>query len=242
MSVTGPQTPALAERGGRKEQDDRLLAQDVREVVAMHVVGRDAGVDLRDVGDLAGGQRLDRRRPLANLWHRVVTDRIGRREQAVLEGAAGLDQGRELPGPGLVEGDVGDVGDLRGSRIVGGRLGLERGLGGEVLDPRREGADRLPVDAPARSRIQRDLGVGDLLAAGSEDAEGEPVGAQVEEARRGRHDGALRVGGGDDLPEASCPARRGSRRPRARACCGCRCRCPSRRIRRPARRRVARRK
>ena len=70
---------ALAEGRGREEQDHRLLAQDVREVVAVHVVGRDPGVDLGDVGDLARGRACGSTGGLlADLRHRVVADRVGR--------------------------------------------------------------------------------------------------------------------------------------------------------------------
>ena len=143
---------------------------------------------------------------------------------------------RERPGAGLVEGDVGDVGDLGGARVVGGGLGPEGGLGGEVLDPRREGADRLAVHSPAGGGVDRDLGVGDLVVRGGEDAEGEAVGAEVEVARpparpRGPAPRARRGGPGG----GSCPSPRGTSARRAPGGCGCPCRCPSRRSRRRAR-------
>ena len=158
--MTGPQTRLWQRAGRREEQDDGLLAQDVREVVVVHVVGRDPRVDLGDVGDLADGQRVDGRGRLANLRRRVLADRVWGRQQAVLVGVAGLDQGAERPGTGLVQRDVADVGDLGRAWIIGGGLGAEGGLGGEVLDPGREGADRGParalagrgVDAPPARR------------------------------------------------------------------------------------------
>ena len=140
---------------------------------------------------------------LADLRHRIVADRVRGGHQAVLVGAAVLDQGAEGPGAGLVERDVGDVGDLGGARIVGGGLGSEGGLGGQVLDPRREGADRGAVHPRAGSGVDRDLRVGDRIVAGGEDAEGEAVGAEVE-ARRppGRRRG----------PACACDASRTCRR------------------------------
>ena len=118
-----------------------------------------------DVGDLADGRGVDHRGLLANPRGGILADRMGRGQQAVLVGVAGLDQGAEGPGAGLVQRDVADVGDLGRTWVVGGGLGAEGGLGGEVLDPGREGADRGALRALAGRRVDRHLGVGDLVAA-----------------------------------------------------------------------------
>src|SRR4029077_129174 len=87
-------------------------------------------------------------------------------------------------------------------RIVGGRLRSERCSGGEVLDPRREGADRLAVHSRAGGGVDRHLRVGDRVVCGREDAEGEAVGTQVEVRGRRRGHGALHsVRREDDLAQ-----------------------------------------
>ena len=189
-----PADPALAKLGRREQQHHRLLAEDVGEVLVVHRVGRYARVDLGDVGDLVSGRRVDDRGLVTRLWNGavVLADEAGGREQGSLVGAAVLDQRREGPLAGLVEGDLGDVDDVRGVGVVGGRLGPEGGLRREVLDAGGEGPDRRPLQVRTRGGVDRDLRVIDLIAGGGEDAEGEAVLAHVEDPGRGRNDRALR--------------------------------------------------
>ena len=72
----GAADPTLAELGGRKQEDDRFLAQDVGEVDLVLGVGRDARRDLGEVAaDVRGGRRVDRRRLLPHPAERGRTRR-----------------------------------------------------------------------------------------------------------------------------------------------------------------------
>ena len=120
-----------------------------------------------------------------------------------------LDHRQHPPLAGLIELQVGDVDGLRGVGIVGGVLRGERGLGLEALDPRRKRTLGLAVGTGRG--VDRDLGVGDLLAVDGEDAEAEAVAALGQHlARRGDDEVVAwrRVGG--ELLERSA-LRRGKR-------------------------------
>ena len=73
----GAADPALAQRGGGEEKDDRLLPEDVREVLVVHRDRWDPGVDLGDVGDLAGGRRRDARGVVADGGRSNSPTRLG---------------------------------------------------------------------------------------------------------------------------------------------------------------------
>ena len=71
---------ALAEGRRGEDEHDRFLADHVGEVDLVHLVGRDPGVDLRQVAaDVGGGRGVDHRRLLADLRDpRVLRRRPGR--------------------------------------------------------------------------------------------------------------------------------------------------------------------
>ena len=150
----------------------------------MHVGGRDPGVDLGDVGDLVRGRGVHHRRLVARRGRVELAHLALGGQEAALEGVALLGQGAEAPGAWSVQGDLRDIGDLGRVGIVGGGLRPEGGLGGQVDDPRREGADRGPAQPGAGCGVDRHLRVVDLLATEGEHPEGKAVLALPEDARR----------------------------------------------------------
>ena len=92
----------------------------------------------------------------------------------------------------MLEGDVGDVDDLR--------VGLGRGLrdelwlGRKAFDPGREGTERFAVGAVGG--VDGDVGVRDLGATDVEQADAEPLVPGLEHGARGRRHDLLR---GPDL-------------------------------------------
>jgi hypothetical protein len=85
----GAADAALAQRGRREEEHDRALSVGVREVHVVHVVGRLAGVDLRQIAaDGFFRRRVDHRRPVADLRDVGLlhdADRGAGSEEAVVE-------------------------------------------------------------------------------------------------------------------------------------------------------------
>ena len=132
--------------------------------------------------------------------HRVLAQHHRARHPHGGELAVALHERDHAPLAGLVELHLGDVDGLCRVGIAGGVLGGERRLGLEALDPGRERALRLAV-GPVGG-VDRDLGVGELLAVDGEDAEAEPV-ASLGEDLTGRRDDEIvaRRGVGDDLLE-----------------------------------------
>ena len=125
--------------------------------------------------------------------------------------AVPLHERDHAPLAGLVERHLGDVDGLRRVGVVGGVLGGEGRLGLEALDPGRERALRLAI-GPGGG-VDRDLGVGELVAVDGEDAEPEPVASLGEDLARRRDDEVVgRRGVGDDLLERAAVDGRKRRR------------------------------
>ena len=175
----GAADAALAERRRGEEEDDGLLAQDVRQIVAVHRARGLARVDGLDVAaHLGEGGRVHLRRGLADVGDLLVLldDHAGVHRGG--DHAVGpVDHGGEPPFARLVERDVGDVDDL--GVVLGGRLGDELGLGFQALDAGGERPKRLARGAVGC--VDGDLGVGDLGPADVEEAEPEALVAGLED-------------------------------------------------------------
>ena len=193
--------PALAELGGREEEHDRFLADDVGVVDLVLRVRRDPGRDLGHVAaDVGGGGGVDQRRLLADLRDLIVRADFDARKQRPGQLAPFPDQRRDLPLAVGGEVEVADVDGRRRTGLAAGRLRAEGRLGRDAFDPRREGTFGRGVEGFCAlialwrlGEVEGDFGVGRLISVGAEDAERNAVRALVED-RRGGGDDQLRGG------------------------------------------------